>query len=105
MIEPGYKLGERFMDQLVDLLMLTGFLSALFCVLGIIAGICGWAEQKYRLAIGLVQRHPKLQHMRVWKPPVKKVVKRKTANATSNARLTGKSVRIFWSYRIDRKAA
>ena len=92
------------MDQLVDLLILTGFLSAVFCALGIIAGICEWAEQRFRLVVLLLRRQPPSPtHIR--KLMAKNIGARKAAITASKSRGHGDVNRVAQSFGVHRKAA
>ncbi len=89
------------MDPLVDMLVLTGFLSAVFCVLGIIAGLCEWVEQRFRhLIIRLWRKPPLLTRVRTL--PVKNAGK---MESDSRARWVGDSVRVVTGLGVHRKAA
>ena len=92
------------MDPLVDLLVLTGFLSALFCVLGVIAGICEWAEQRYRIVVLLLRRQPP-SPPHIQKLMAKNIVVGKAAIAASKSRGNGDVIRVAQSCGVHRKAA
>lgn len=92
------------MDTLVDMLVLTGFLSAVFCVLGVIAGICEWAEQRFRLVVLLLRRQPP-SPTRIRKLPLKNIWARKAAITASKSRKHGDVIRVARSFGIHRKAA
>ncbi len=71
------------MDPMVDLLILMGFLSALFCVLGAVAGMLEWCEARFRRESGpLICSHPP------------KTVGNQPAEFAENRRLAKKSIGI-----------
>jgi hypothetical protein len=94
------------MDQLVDMLILTGFLSAVFCILGVIAGLCEWVEQNLRdLVIPLRQKPPLPAGIRKL-PVVKNAGSRKSSNTVKKAPRGRENVARFTpDFRFHCKAA
>ncbi len=92
------------MEPLVNLLVLTGFLSAVYCVLGIVAGLCEWVEQQFRLIVSSIQRQP-LPPKHVRKLRVKNAGNRKAAKTASKSRGRGDVVRVVQGFGVHRKAA
>ncbi len=87
------------MEPLVDVLLLTMFLSGVFCVLGVVAGLCEWAEQRF-LRVGSIRWRSSSQCVK--KLPVKNAGT-KTANTAFKTRDSdGVVVRGFG---VHRKAA
>ena len=92
------------MDTLVDMLVLTGFLSALFFVLGVIAGISEWAQQRFRLIVLSLRRQPPSPtHIR--KLMTKNIGARKAATIARKSRGDRDVSRVAQSCGLHRKAA
>ncbi len=73
--------------------MLTGFLSAMFCVLGVIAGLCEWLQQ-------FLPKRNLSSSRRIQELPMKNLAKRKPGKTQGK-----KEVAVGQDFDLHRKAA